>query len=723
MAVEAYDPCPCGSDKKFKFCCQPISDDLAAMERLADDHQPKQVLLAIEKLEPEHASNLVLLRCKFRACMELGQIEAARSVVEYYTSTHPDDAIAKYFDIKWNLFFRGWEGARPLLERDLMIIRSKFPPLARELAIDAFEVLMQAGLYMAARRYLLDGLMWSPTQEVFDKTLDVLRRINAATDIPFPCRCTYGLQPLPDHQPNQQEFAEAFRIADSRNYFHAAQLFEALAEKDQHQPVLSLNAGLCYAWAGDLVASSELLGQAADDLPDFESAVNWETLAQLLELELPDQQVPLRAFRYRVTSVSRLLTQLNQSQRLVRQEIPEQLQERSKRITGLYMVLNQDLPTPGMASLKDLPRVVANIVVLDEDQENSAPAEVQINARSPQFSDADLNFLVQLCDGLLDQSPAENWGELPSSNSVSKDRAALNFDAVFGQGLRQSEILKTRHDFAAHICYEVWPQTPLSSLDGISPQKAARNPDAHLPVCGAINVLATFGESVGFDVDVDLLRKQLGLPAVQPSPVSAAKDIVSIPATEAARLPFELLEPAALVNAFSIIGATNQTYAMRRCLKVMFERKIYPPDFSLNQFCHIAHGLAFKVLDFDDASFWIEQGKAAIPDEKEKLHWQIQWSLDEIVLAAITGKIEQLTQLLRNFARNYFERLPNLKEQIWSILEGERIDDRQIMSIMNGTDVSLVGAIAGETTPGGLWTPDGPTESTGGGKLWVPGQS
>jgi hypothetical protein len=722
MAVESYDPCPCGSDKKFKFCCQPIADELAAIERLAADSQPKQVLLAAEKLEPEHSANRIILRSKFQSHMALGQIAEARVVVDAYTAAHPEDGIANYFDIKWNLFFGGWEGARPKLEQHLLKLRAQHPKLAREVLMDAFELLMQNGLFMAARRYLLDGLMWSTSQEEFDAGLTIFRKLSSAADIPFPFRCNYELQPLPENQPNRNEFEDAWGFAEARNWTTAAERFEALAEKDPHQPVLSRNAGLCYAWGGDLVASSELLGQAADDLPEFEAAVGLETLAQLLEMELPDQQVPLRLMRYRVTGIGKLLTQLDQSSRLIHQEVPEQVNAQSPRFAGLFALLSDDIPAEGVADPKNLPRILAQLIVLDEDKERSESAELQINARSPDFSDANRDFVLQLAEGLIDHTPGERWGELESTNSVAKDRSAINFECVYGRGLRQSEILKLRTAFAGHVTYEFWPQTSLSALDGVTPQKAARNPDAHLPVCAAINVMSTFAEEVGFPVDVDVLRKQLGLPAVQPCPVTDPKEITNLPGTDAVRLPFAELSADALVNAFPIVGSTNQIHAFRHLIQVMFERQIYPPEMPLTRFCQIGHAQAMKVLAFDDAQQWIERGKAAIPTDKDRIQWQLQWDFDEVFLSAMTGNIGRLTELLRGFSREYFDRVPDLKDQIWALLEAERIDNREIVSIMNGTDFSLVGAASSGTTAGGLWTPDAGEAAAGGGKLWVPGQ-
>lgn len=45
---DSYSPCPCGSDKKYKFCCRPISDDISSAMVAAEDGHLAEALKHIE---------------------------------------------------------------------------------------------------------------------------------------------------------------------------------------------------------------------------------------------------------------------------------------------------------------------------------------------------------------------------------------------------------------------------------------------------------------------------------------------------------------------------------------------------------------------------------------------------------------------------------------------------------------------------------------------------
>ena len=52
--MDVYQPCPCGSGKKFKFCCLEVADEMTKVTRLAENNQPHVALQTIERLHREH---------------------------------------------------------------------------------------------------------------------------------------------------------------------------------------------------------------------------------------------------------------------------------------------------------------------------------------------------------------------------------------------------------------------------------------------------------------------------------------------------------------------------------------------------------------------------------------------------------------------------------------------------------------------------------------------
>ena len=51
MATDVYQPCPCRSGKKFKFCCLPVNDDMAKIYQSVEHGQLRAAIQALEKLE------------------------------------------------------------------------------------------------------------------------------------------------------------------------------------------------------------------------------------------------------------------------------------------------------------------------------------------------------------------------------------------------------------------------------------------------------------------------------------------------------------------------------------------------------------------------------------------------------------------------------------------------------------------------------------------------
>ena len=57
MLVEPYSPCPCGSGKKFKWCCQPIHVDIEKAFHQETDGQHEAALRTMDQVVAAHPDN------------------------------------------------------------------------------------------------------------------------------------------------------------------------------------------------------------------------------------------------------------------------------------------------------------------------------------------------------------------------------------------------------------------------------------------------------------------------------------------------------------------------------------------------------------------------------------------------------------------------------------------------------------------------------------------
>ncbi|MBM4076723.1 MAG: protein-disulfide isomerase, partial [Planctomycetes bacterium] len=77
MPFNVYDPCPCGSGKKIKFCCQDIVDEMERIGRLADGNQPRVALQQLEKLNQKFPNRSWVVCTLAILNMESGEDQAA----------------------------------------------------------------------------------------------------------------------------------------------------------------------------------------------------------------------------------------------------------------------------------------------------------------------------------------------------------------------------------------------------------------------------------------------------------------------------------------------------------------------------------------------------------------------------------------------------------------------------------------------------------------------
>src|SRR3990172_4643106 len=82
MAVDPYAPCPCGSGKKFKFCCSDLVGEIEKIHRMIEGDQPRAALRHAEQTLVKHPRRASLLDLKATLELTLGEIDAARVTID-----------------------------------------------------------------------------------------------------------------------------------------------------------------------------------------------------------------------------------------------------------------------------------------------------------------------------------------------------------------------------------------------------------------------------------------------------------------------------------------------------------------------------------------------------------------------------------------------------------------------------------------------------------------
>src|SRR5437660_5059032 len=92
MALDAYSPCPCGSGKKFKWCCQPIYVELNKALRQDADGQHEAALRTMDQIVGEHPSNPEVWGRKAQLLYQNDRVEEAEQALDKAFTINPNYA-------------------------------------------------------------------------------------------------------------------------------------------------------------------------------------------------------------------------------------------------------------------------------------------------------------------------------------------------------------------------------------------------------------------------------------------------------------------------------------------------------------------------------------------------------------------------------------------------------------------------------------------------------
>src|SRR5581483_7466535 len=109
MALDAYSACPCGSGKKFKWCCQPVHEQIT--EAFAQDAQGQHdtALRIMEDVVAQHPGNPEAWGRKAQLLYQMDRAEDAEAALQKALDISPQYPFGHYLRGR----FRQFEGELP----------------------------------------------------------------------------------------------------------------------------------------------------------------------------------------------------------------------------------------------------------------------------------------------------------------------------------------------------------------------------------------------------------------------------------------------------------------------------------------------------------------------------------------------------------------------------------------------------------------------------------
>ena len=718
MPIDAYTPCPCGSGKKFKFCCQRAADDIEKVAKLLENHQPRAALQVTERVErqspdlawPYVSGALILL--------EDGDAEQAHAKLETLLKAHPEHSYGLALFAAAELSVKGFEAARPAVYKAFQRMAEIAPDVLAGVALGIAAEMYVQGHSLATRQHLALALRLLRERAQQDTFMRLLQ-FDSNQEIYYPLRSVHELAELTAEGERGRELRKAFALANLGCFGPAARVFARVAEEDPQNARLWQNVGLCRAWDGDDRGAAKALHQAARLLDgDFEAAVELETLGQLLDLLSSEDRVRVLSIEYRVQSVSRLLTELEQHEQIVRMRVQPREETDEPLPAGVFRIVDRPKleRLPEGAGPQDLPQILAQLTVYDADAENDQAAAAYVTALEGTERDRACELLESAAAGLVARATDED--ALFEVDSLPRELYPFQWQGLFPFSTPQVERRRLEDANWRRLIDEVWSQQPLAGLNGVSPRDAGTNPAQRLALAAAISVLDAYAERGHYSLDVPGLRERFHIEPPRPFEIAPDTPLANLSVMQMNRLPVERLSDEQLVYTYNRALLIHYGRFLYTVLKELVSRPSCHDRVDLNRAYLTLVDLCQTRFDRNEAFHWLEQGRQAARTRDKAFELALQWDMRELMLRLEDPSDPAIVTLAERIKRDYGTKLPNIRQYVESLL---------YLHGAGPVPASMPEVAAAESAAvpetGRIWTP---SEVAGGQpgekKLWVPGR-
>ena len=714
MTLDTYQPCPCGSGKKIKFCCShDIVSELDKVLRTLAGDQRVAAMDQVGKLIASKGPRAALLAIKATVQMDLGEFGPAQKTVDEFVRIAPDNPVALAQSAALEATNGDTAAAIDDLQDALERITDNMPAEVYEVLGFVGRVLLNEGNVLAARaHFMLQANIGGPDNAA---PVQILTQIDGSRDIPLMLKQSFVLARPQAGMAGSKDFEAALEPSRRGAWLAASHLFATLAKRFPDEPSIMRNVAILCSWLGNremtVVAWRRYASMTGVPMDD---AIEAEALAQLLDPETNADKLDDVTVIYPLRDTEKVMEKLLSDRRASRMEmdLSKLAAEDDPPPKAAFWLLDRPLPANGAGLTRDtVPHVLGEMFVFGKQTDREARLEYSLT-RTDDFESRQTALRDLLGDLLAPADKAEVTGE------VSMVGHALSWSWRWPDDspheLRESLIRDQRRD----TIFQVWPNLPLSVLGGKRPSEANADPAYRVRLLAAILLLDLAGEQQGWTVDFNELRSQLQLPtrdmldrtALGAQPMS----LVSLP--RLSQLKAETLSDEDLVSVFHVAAMTRSLKAVRRFATELIHR----PSFEKKQEKLLAYqSLAGIAANSDEAISWVHK---AIAVSEALRRSPAELLLSELVLRLGRGDSEEIMQLIKRLQTKHINE-PGVAQQLYSILV------RFGVIAPNGAPAATAAAATRAPEPAtagsALWTPDGPAPAAAAApaqsKLWLPG--
>ncbi|MFO0841126.1 MAG: tetratricopeptide repeat protein [Gemmataceae bacterium] len=535
MSLDPYASCPCGSGKKFKWCCQPIYSGIQRAWELENNEQHEAAAQAMEQVAQAHPDNPEAWGQKALLHSAQGKVEEVEAALEKAFAINPNYP----FGLSLRAKIRHAEGeflGALLLARKAA---EAYDPETREALGEAqaliFDCEMRCNRPVAARAALARAVHLLPGEESLRQTLE--GAFGPKGRFPEAARKAYEYKKAAKAE-RRAAWDKALAGASAKLGV-AAKAFDELTRQDATDAAAWYNLGLTWAWLGDNAAALPALDRYVELEPNEAAAAEAAALAEVLRFGhgMEEQCDYLEySFVLQLTApepVQKLLQEWSEQRRLVPMPTEQE---------GVFVAMVLELTATGLVTVgrpaAEVGRVAGYLFIVGNLLRFASPVKERFDRVRDEVR-------KKLALGLTELK--ERRGLAPYSD-VLTEALTVGLASKSEEEEVQSVIENARRFFE-----DTWIHRPLKSLSNIAPVDAAGSAKLRKKLLGLIQFLEQCASpGVLSRYSFDGLRRKLGLlgGSAPTASTSQQADVSAMGAAELAALKPESLSEDQLEKAY-----------------------------------------------------------------------------------------------------------------------------------------------------------------------------
>ena len=695
MANDPYSACVCGSGKKLKFCCQDILGEMQRIEQLRDN-QPAVAAQHLRALYESHPDKDVLVIELAGLVQESGEHDEARELCINFLRRHPDEIRVILRLSELMLQSAGFDGARRLVHRAIQLAQAdQYGSIAMLLASISDE-LLRTGNAASAYAHLRRAIQFAP-DDLQSSLMMLLSSWTARVSVYFPLLGSLELIPVDVGDEYRETEQKAQRLSDLGCWEPSAILYSRLVKQEPDNGALWYNLGLFYLWDDRRAQAADALHKAASLLKNFDIAVEAETLAVLLDVEVSDDRICTVESSQKIRRPRELSARLQESSHF-RLATPEsQLHSTQTSQDRLHILADAQCAEDGGQEELGSVSITANI---DDDPDQHL---VTVTAVEPLFEQAWSRVRTEAGDSIEESQEPEERAVVGSFPSCC---AELVWNVCFDPSLPAKQ-LRSAIDNRITASVELWLQKPVSQLNNLSPLQAAEDPELKIQTAAAVLVLYSFAQRLNREIRIGDLRERLNIPNPAVQVIDAGQALESVPLLRYCQLSLSDLTDGQLLQLANRVGLIHGVELLEQVVEELFERPQVVEEYTPRR----AHMMRAVVARFrnrmDDMAESFDAARKAVLHDSDQFQSRLDLDLKELTFRLDDPEDPGIPHLLRSMRDQYFRKVPEIAETI-----------RQQLA-QSGCEKYLTELESPMIVGAGM---EAPAPASSSGKLWLPGQ-